>query len=141
LKIEPVKKAAALMREAMSHLSGGPLEFYLEEMAACYDLLLERFAPFKDGDRVELAVTPDFDTAPGWTCCKHFLVKGAKGYVREATCGKGGFRFGVVFDDDTWIDQQGRKRPSEPKGMFIFDEESLRTCHKRASSTSTKGGS
>lgn len=134
MNIGPVKEAAKLMREAMSHLANGPLEFYLEEMAACYDLLMTRYAPFKVGDRVELSCTPNItpQTAHGWMACKHFLVEGSKGTVREATCGSGGFRFGIVFDDDSWIDRDGKRHPVASRGMFMFSDGEIRACSTTA---------
>ena len=46
-----------MMRVAQEMLSGGPLDYYLTEMAAAHELLMTRYAPFKVGDRVRLADT------------------------------------------------------------------------------------
>ena len=127
MDIRNISRAAALMREANSILGSGPLDFYLTEMVSAYNLLMERFAPFKVGDRVVLARTPEIapDNAPGWMSCKHFLVEGAAGTVKNASCGSDGFQFGVEFDNDSWHDQYGKKRPTISKSMFMFGEKYL----------------
>jgi hypothetical protein len=137
MDIRNISRAADLMREAQSVLGSGPLDFYLCELAASYNLLMERFAPFKVGDRVALSRTPNItsETAPGWMSCRHFLVKGATGTVKEANCGQGGFRFGIVFDDDSWIDRNGKKQPTTSPGMFMFAEDALSRFAAKESST------
>lgn len=130
MDIEHIKKAAAMMREAMAILSSGPLDYYLTEMAAAHELLMSRYAPFKVGDRVELAVTPTINckTSYGWLGSKHFLKKGAKGTVIDASCGTRGFCFGVMFDDESWIspiDKTVNLTEPDKRHIFYFDERSL----------------
>lgn len=120
MKVDTVRRAAVLMRQAADLLNGGPLEYYLTELAAAHDLLMDRFAPFKVGDRVKLTKSPD---APGWTHCRHFLVPGALGTVMFAECGSRGFMFFITFDDDSWIDETGFKRPI---GTRVYREEGER---------------
>lgn len=122
-----VSKAALLMDEAHELLRKGPLSFYLREMSAAYELLMSRYAPFKVGDRVKLAKTPDItpEHAPGWMSCRHFLVQGAIATVSDARCGEGGFRFDVMFDGETWLDREGVERPISEKHTFTFREASL----------------
>ena len=107
MNIENVREATKKLSEAMSLFGSGPLDFYLRELIAAHDLLIKRFAPFKSGDRVRLITPPDFDKTTGLQHCKHFLVHGAEGTVKSVECGEGGFRFGVVFDNESWIDTQG----------------------------------
>ena len=124
---DDIAKACKLLDEASSILGGGPLSFYLREMNESYRLLVDRFAPFKPGGRVKLTVTPEItmETAHGWMGCKHFLVKGAKATVQEVGCGEGGFYFHIVFDNETWIDMDGRmQKPTNPH-HFVFRENSL----------------
>ena len=116
---ENIRRAAELMEQAHTLLARGPLAYYLTEMAAAHDLLMSRFSPLKVGDRVTLAKVPDYETAPGWQHCAHFLVVGATGVVKAAECGSRGFRFGVEFDDDSWIDNTGHERA---KGTVVFRE-------------------
>ena len=118
---ENIRRAAELMEQAHALLACGPLNYYLTEMAAAHDLLMSRFAPFKVGDRVTLAKVPDYEDAPGWRHCEHFLIVGATATVKEAECGSRGFRFAVEFDDDSWIDNTGYKRP---KGTVVLREAS-----------------
>lgn len=117
MDIDKVRKAAALMREAQDLLSHGPLDFYLTEMAAAYDILMTRYAPFKVGDRVRLKDTPDINEAVryGWLACKSLLVAGATGVIVRADCGSYGFFFGVVFDAD----------PAARKRHFSFSDGDL----------------
>ena len=133
MRIENIKKATGLLREGMDLLASGPLDYYLTELAAAHELLMSRYAPFKVGDKVELAVTPTIneETDWGWLRSKHFLRKGAKGVVVSATCGTRGFRFGVVFDEETWIspvDKLERGVEKDKRHEFVFGESSLTPC-------------
>lgn len=110
MDIEHVRKAADKLKEAMDLFGRGPLDYYLQELVAAHDLLMTRFAPFKVGDRVILTKTPNYKSAPGWLNCAHFLVPGAAGVVVDAECGQSGFRFDVLFDDESWIDNIGHQR-------------------------------
>lgn len=68
MDIERIRKASGLIREGMYIFASGPLDYYLENLVASYELMRSRFAPFKLGARVELAKTPDITPAesPGW---------------------------------------------------------------------------
>lgn len=135
MDIEHVHKAAEKLSEAMGMLGRGPLDYYLLELVAAHDMLMSRFAPFRVGDRVRLLKAPDMkpisDVQPhGWWRCRHFLVPGATGVVKTATCGTGGFSFGVEFDAESWIDEVGFQRPkgtivqmeADSKHVFKFGE-------------------
>jgi hypothetical protein len=130
MDIHHVRKAAAKLKEAMDLFGRGPLDYYLQELVAAHDLLMVRFAPFQVGDRVVLMKAPDYESSPGWRPSAHFLVPGAAGVVVDAGCGQGGFRFDVMFDDESWIDNTGHQRargsvvPMEPerKHRFGFGE-------------------
>ena len=98
---DTVKRAAALMREANDLLARGPLDYYLTEMTAAYDLLMQRFSPFKVGDKVQLAKAPAIEPISGWRAWQHLMHEGATGRVVCAECGSQGFMFGVVWDADT----------------------------------------
>lgn len=138
MDIEDIKRAASLIKEAEGILAKGPLNYYLEEMAASYEMLMKRYAPFKVGDRVALSVTPNItrETACGWMGSKHFLKKASQGRVVTAECGLSGFTFGVEFDDETWIDAEGKRRLPQHKHSFHFGETKL--CHvPQAMDTST----
>jgi hypothetical protein len=129
MNISDIRRAGQLMKEANAILSGGPLDYYLTELAAAHDLLMTRFAPFKVGDRVELAVTPVINekTRWGWMGCKHFLIKGAAGTVASSSCGTKGFRFGIIFDEESWISPLDKSvNPTSEPHEFWFGEGSLR---------------
>jgi hypothetical protein len=155
IDIEHVREAAKKLQDAMNMLSRGPSGFYLEELVAAHDLLMGRFAPFKVGDRVRLLKAPDLKPVSacqqhGWWHCRHFLVPGAAGVVREAECGSKGFRFGVVFDSESWIDDVGHMRPkgsivpieSDDRHIFTFGEGWLEheSPNDRANSPATAPG-
>jgi hypothetical protein len=104
MDVDNVREAAKLMRKAQDMLAGGPLDYYLTEMAAAHDLLMTRYAPFKVGDRVRLKAAPEINEKVrfGWLGWKSLLLAGAPGVVVRADCGSRGFVFGVQFDaDDT----------------------------------------
>ena len=131
MNVDNILKAAEYISKGTSLLSAGPLSFYLTELVAAHDLLMERFAPFHVGDRVRLKKAPDFDSAPGWLHYSHFLVPGTMATVGTAECGSRGFRFGVAFDDESWVDERGLKGvvgafiPIENKHEFSFGEDWL----------------
>ena len=123
---DDIERACKMMDEAGSILGGGPLSFYLREMNAAFRMCIDRFAPFKVGDRVKLAKTPTITEKEswGWMGCKHFLVKGAKATVEEVGCGEGGFTFSMLFDDETWIHPHtGKKMKHERPHHFMFGEQ------------------
>lgn len=105
------------------------LGWKLGEVLGSYKSLYDRFCPFKIGDRVELASTPNIDenNAPSWICCKHFLVKGAKGIVRGRGYYQEQFTFEVEFDNESWIDQEGKVNlvSERNKHVFNFSEKTL----------------
>lgn len=106
-----------------------PQEFgwKLNEVFSSYNSMFDRFCPFKVGDRVELAKTPIIgeDSAPGWVGCKHFLIAGAKGVVRERGYCEDHFVFDVEFDNESWIDKEGKIAPVTLKHVFRFSEKML----------------
>lgn len=124
---DDIARACKMLDEASGILGGGPLSFYLRELNESYKILIDRFAPFKPGSRVKLKKTPDItpEKAHGWMGCRHFLVKGAKATVEEVGCGEGGFSFHIIFDDETWIDTEDKKREPKSKHHFSFREECL----------------
>jgi hypothetical protein len=124
MNIAKLREAAKALRSAMHLFDDGPLEYYLLELSAAYDLLMSRYAPFKVGDRVWLRRAPDFNEFPGWRGCEHFLIAGAKGEVRTAECGSSGFRFGVVFDEESWVNchDQSVHLIRENQHQFSFGE-------------------
>jgi hypothetical protein len=125
MNIDKLREAAKALQFAMRLFDSGPLDYHLLELSAAYELLMSRYAPFKVGDRVRLLRAPDFNKSPGWRGCEHFLVAGANGEVRTAECGSDGFRFGVVFDEESWVnchDQSVHPIGEGNRHQFSFGE-------------------
>ena len=130
MDIENVKDAIDLLQKGINKLSNGPLSYYVENMVAAYDILMTRYAPFKVGDCVLLTKTPviNLSTASGWMGSKHFLVKGAAGTVATADCGTRGFKFDVIFDDESWynhVDKIYVKMAEDKRHRYCFGEDDL----------------
>lgn len=82
---------------------------------------MEKQASFKVGDRVELTETPVItaETAHGWLNCKHFIVKGAKGTIRDVSYYNNEFGYAVSLDDESWKDEKGVIHPKNDKKCTI----------------------
>lgn len=115
----PFLAAMKKLAEAQELLSRGPASFYVEQMVGAYDYLMERFAPFKVGDRVMLLKTPS-PMPSGWEHCRHFLVPGAYATVHQLSCDGNGFRVEVEFLDESWINSAGEVIPMEPDRRHTF---------------------
>lgn len=121
--IENVEQIEACTRS----ISQSSFSFYMKELLHSYKLLLDKYAPFKVGDRVMLKKPPTIDDthAPGWAGCKHFLIEGAKATVCEVSCGEGGFRFYLEFDGESYIDHEHMLHMVKDKHSFCFGEDFL----------------
>jgi hypothetical protein len=134
--IATIREGFELIEKGMRKLNGGPMDYYITNLTDCYQLLLDKYAPFKVGDRVLLTETPDIDKSSGWYSCRHFLVKGAIGTVRQVDVDKNGFAGYVEFDQESWIpdfdsESQGIKKgvkvmtPPERRHIYGFKEHKL----------------
>jgi len=94
-----------------------------------FKTFMETKAKFKVGDRVELNRTPIINAteAWGWMSSRHFLIKGAQATVREISYYCNEFRYQIVFDEDSWIDEKNviHPRTSANKHTYNFREDSL----------------
>jgi hypothetical protein len=101
--------------------------FKLTELIDAHGSLFDRFCPFKVGDRVRLTKTPEISKkiAWGWLRGKHFLVAGAKATVTSRGYRGDAFCFGLVFDDESWIDGDGRLNPMDRPSVYTFSEYSV----------------
>ena len=93
-----------------------------------YHGLFERFCPYKIGDRVQLTKDPEILYGSGWYGYKHFLIKGAIATVESQDFRDGKFRFGLIFDDESWIssiDGKITKAHPAPHHIFGFSEDYL----------------
>ena len=125
MRLEKIREGFDLLDQGMRVLASGPIDYYIRNLVDCYELLLERFAPFHIGDRVILTKSPDIPTDSGWNCARHFLVKGAVATVRMVEADNKGFTAQVEFDDETWIDHKGERRRVEYKHTYGFREDYL----------------
>ena len=115
-----------MIEKGMRKFQGGPFDYYLRKLTECHDLLIDKYAPFRVGDRVFLTEAPRItpDKSPGWLGCEHFLVRGAAGTVREVDVDGRGFSAAVEFDDESWIcdfgADKGKVMPIEPEARHTF---------------------
>ncbi len=112
---------------AIEKATGGPMGEWVYRLEAA-NTIWQR-CPFAVGQRVELSVTPVINNreAWGWLGAKHFLVEGAVATVVERQFYEGHFRFGLHFDDESWIhfETKEKHRPDQPS-MYMFWEKDLR---------------
>lgn len=127
-KVSDILAGLNQMRDAHVNLertlSSGPASFYFEKLGVYIDGLFS-FSKFKDGDPVQLAHDINCNSAPGWAGSEHFLKRGATAKVEEVDYGKRGFSYGIVFDNETWLDQKGVARPVSDKHQFWMLEKDL----------------
>lgn len=110
------------MQQAQRALSGGPQSYYFERILEYVEVLFDKYAPFKDGDRVVICKAPDCEN--GWKCHEQDLQRGAKGTIKNVDYYKGKWRAGVVLDKETWMDGKVRK-PCSTKHTFCLNEEEI----------------
>jgi hypothetical protein len=117
------------VHELQSLIGSGEYAYKMESVLKNHASLFDRFCPHRIGDRValskDLGITQD--AHPGWFPSRHFLIVGAVGTVLNADYYKTKFRFGVSFDDDSWIDREGvvRPRSDHQRGVYVLDEDVL----------------
>jgi hypothetical protein len=123
---ERIDKAVGLLKEGMSLLDSGPLDYYLRRLTACYRALLT-LAPYQKGARVCLTKTPMISDKErwGWLCGKHFLMTGAVATVVNVEHDGVRFSYDLVFDADSWVDHHKviHPRPESQRGTFCFEAE------------------
>ena len=124
--VATLKEGAALVKQGLAKLEGGPLDFYMDRATGSVEYLLTRFCPFKIGDSVVLTTTPEINehTRWGWLCAKHFLREGASGVIAAVDCDREGLIFDVLMDNQTWL-QDGVEKPVDQPRLYRFREEFL----------------
>jgi hypothetical protein len=82
-------------------IGGSSIQTALEELLYNFNNCL-----FKVDDKVKLTITPTIDnyTNWGWLAHKHFLIEGAKAKIHSRGIHLGKFRYGIIFDDESYID-------------------------------------
>lgn len=117
------------LKKLESLLATGPATFYFERIVEYIDGLFS-FSQFKMGERVCLVKDIDCNDKSGWISSAHFLKKGATAVVHDLDYYGRGFRYGIVFDNDTWLDSKGIAHASLDKGQFWFSEHDLAKVSK-----------
>ena len=113
--LETVKEAAKLLTKATQLLSNGPLEYYLTELAGANEYLMNRFCPFKPGDRAMLTKAPALSKNSGWKPWEYLMKPGAYVIVHSVECRSTGICVNVKFVED----------PDEDGGIFAFSDSYL----------------
>ena len=83
---EKILEACKYFQKGQDILNGGPLSFYLSELAGANKYLIERFCPLNVGDRVRLRKEPVIGPDDGQWCFKDIMIVGAKGKVVSREC-------------------------------------------------------
>lgn len=134
--LERIQRGLKSIQDGFAVLSQGPAEYDLKCMLKATELLVTKYAPFKVGQRVELAATPIItkDKSYGWLHSKHFLVEGAQAVVASVDFDSEDLSFHVIFDDESWIDRDGKVNPIPPerKHTYGFRAEALRLTEDRS---------
>ena len=119
-RFENFTKAMEKITEAQHLLERGPASFYVSEITGAYDYLMNRFAPFKEGDRVMLKEQP-MPMPSGWSGSAHFLKRGALATVQSCDCTPKGFVIAVVFDEESWIKENWDKNGTKSKEVVLME--------------------
>lgn len=126
--IDKLREGMKKVNDGFAIMNGGPMSFTLDCLLAAYATLVNEYAKFKVGGRVELRDIPKAaqDPSSGWWYCRHFLVPGNAATVQYVSCDIGGhLRYDVVFDRETWIDREGKEQPVITKHAFSLFEKEL----------------
>lgn len=126
--IDYMKEGMKKIQDGLAQMNAGPAGYTLDVLLAAYTTLINVYAPFKVGDRVQLKATPAaaLDPKSGWWHCRHFLVPGSPGTVKGVSCDSAGrLRYDVRFDRESWIDASGRERAAANEYLFSLFEPDL----------------
>jgi len=115
-----IKDAAKAFTTAMSKACGGSFEWGIQQVVESYLSMYDRFCPYKKGDRVQLSRNIDVNSSSGWFHSRHFLIKGSKATVANRGYSNGAFTFDVIFDDESWIDNNGEKQPTPDSNKHTY---------------------
>ena len=119
---EMIEKSTKLMDKANQGMEMGPKKYYFEKLQEYTEALFNKFAPFKEGDRIE--ISSEINTDNGWWHSAHFLKIGEKGVVIEVDYMRNAFYADVIFDNESWIRSTGPEKgkiiPVEFKDRHTF---------------------
>lgn len=124
MKFDSFKEGIDQIENGLRLLMNQSPVFEIKRLLAAEELLLTKYAPFLEGDRVCLAKTPDIESSSGWFRSKHFLITGALGIVRGVEChSEGRLVYYVEFDDETYYcDNDKIYKPTSKKHVYGFGE-------------------
>lgn len=108
-------------QRAAEILSRGPAQFYFEKIEEYVTALFGPCAPFHVGDRVKLVAAPN--TENSWSACRHFLIPGAEATIDGVDYVDGHFVADLIFDDESWIDCNGKVQPVANRHAFRIAEQ------------------
>jgi len=108
--------------KTLEKLSGGNLHqwrYVLENVNSIW-----KRCHLQVGDLVKLTKTPEItkEKSWGWLGAKHFLIEGATGRVVSRSFYNGLFMFYVQFDNESWIDFDGKVNPMSSPSNYSFSE-------------------
>jgi len=81
----------------------------LAELLKTMREVIETTCPYKVGDTVYLNQAGL--ATEGWACAAHTLVVGRKAIVKSRNFHNGNFTLGLSFENETWIDTEGKEQP------------------------------
>lgn len=124
MDIDKIKEAFSDIKKGLSVLGGGPIDYYLDNLAECRVEFFKRCAPFQDGDIVEITKAPNCDN--GWASSKHFLNVGRECEVTRVDFRDGKFVADIKPFNQTWFNNDNNEKPVSSPHTFLFSEDSLR---------------
>jgi len=106
----------------IENLTNGNLQHWIYVLNNANSLWLK--APFQVGDLVMLNKTPEItvEKSWGWMGSRHYLIKGALARVHERSFYDGRFVFGLLFEDESYKDYNGKINPVKEKHVYSFGE-------------------
>lgn len=125
MNLDEFQTSAKKLEESARFFTHSDFEFHLKLLQKAQEMLLTTYAPFKNGDRVELAKTPEISTTKSWGLMgsKHVLTEGATGTVVHLEVRMSGLFVAVLLDYDTWIDYKGVEKERVDKHPYAFEVE------------------
>jgi hypothetical protein len=125
--IVSVEENLSELHRLITVLSDPNFLYLLRKHEVAYKAVIEHYARFKVGERIQLVRAPDFSKAPGWQGSQHFLIAGARGTVMESdiSVNSGKLRYNFEFDSESWRDAQGIIHPIAVRHMYSFGEDML----------------
>lgn len=130
-------EAFKLLERARDILARGPSSFYFKKLES-YVAALFTFSPAQIGDTVEMVEIPDTSGTAWAGYEKTIFLPGSRGIVRELDWRDGHFTFGVVFEREWWIGEDGTEfhTRDDCKHMFTLPQKFVRRVSVQPPNTS-----